>query len=121
MKAYIILNIVSIFFLVIAFSCYTIDGSDIYYNHNRFRVYYEEQEAKGKNDDEISKDWEKQQMMLGNIIESALVLSIVISFILSIISVYLKPNFIGIILIVISSICVLIGIYIYIMGKGYRT
>ena len=119
MKAYMILNIVSIILLVIAFSGFALGGTNFFYNSDRFRAYYEEQEAKGKNGDEILESFNKRESLIGDVIETVTVLSFIIPFVLSIISVCLKPNFIGIILLVISTICVLLGLYIYMMGKGY--
>ena len=112
MKTYTILNIVSIILLITAFSLFFFANSSYYYSSDRFRVYYEEQEKKGMSGDEIWEKWQHRGDKIDDIANFALKFSIIISSILSIISVYLKPNLFGIILLVILGICILGWIFI---------
>ena len=112
MKTYTILNIASIVLFAIAF--YNIATADSAYDG--YRTYYYAQTAKGKSIEEINKNWDKRINIINNIKMYSIILGTIIPFILSIISVSLKRNFIGIILLVVSSICVLF----WILSTGYR-
>jgi hypothetical protein len=125
MKTYIVLNIASIILLATAIFCFAAICSGTFLTTpDKYRKYFFKREAKGESVDEISIQWEKRSKRIFFMLDFAMVASFIAAFALSIVSVYLKSNFIGISLIVVLSLCLLIftamTFYNYAWSKAYR-